>query len=1524
MSEWDTQRGGGQGSEASAWTRPPKPKRRWRRIALWVGGAVAVLLVLALILAPMVASRIAPGYIERAVDDAIPGSVEVRGLRLGWGGHTVVGPAVLFDDQGKRVGEVSADVPVGLWRIVTGRWWSRKRFDLGTVVIAADLDVVRGTDGTTNLERALGLDKPGKPSPKRKSGPAELPPGGIEEVRAVVRLDQVNATFTDHTAPAGSAAAQGLAVRGLVGDIAVDYTGSRRGLEVALKTDLQGTIRSGPGTGQAAGKQTILVNAKAELGRGYALKDADVTAKVGNLSTALVDLLGNFNGHLAATLGPTADLSLVAKGNAEQARAVLDFAAEGAAANVKLDYDGTRLALEEPGRVWVRDTGFIAGLDAAEPALQRAGELVRLANAPGVTVSLDALDVPLSAAQLTGGDLAGLLDLRGAKIGVTVRTDAAAGQVAIRPPAGAEGDAGAGGAGRWEPFEVQPLVVNLATEDLSQGIRLTADTAATIAGQNAGRLGVNVLAAGVLDGQGRPISGLPRINGEVRFTEIATRLVQPILEGMDLPVRLEEDVGPQLDVAVTAATSEGAAAPGGSGVASLPPTDITAHVASQNVNLSAALRVAAGAAQAAGDGIVLRIGSAGPLVRRLTAGNEGVAVGGKAGVEVSVRQMRLPIDGSAATLDGVFGDVRAEITDVAVEAEGQRIDVPRATIAALLPPNEGARATLDVRLAHVRNPFAVTGDLALPRLRQRWPLSEGTAPLEGLLRFEPRGRLRVEGAPGSLAVFVPALTGEPAGPADVQGHLTALARSLLGQRVDVSVEVAPDAAVAATDGPTPARITAGVYAASAAVEARAGLRPDALVLDQATALARLDPRDVDPVLAAISAEPGAAAPAGEPMRLAAPVTVRAEVEPVTVPLTRDATPDLSKLGEIAAVVSADEPLMIRNVAIGGVPDTVGVAGLRARATAPGGVAAASPAERSQMEISAEVGLNLLRQTDTGTQPLGTLSLTAGVPFDNAAKAMRIKSELKEISTAALDELLEQGGVLPGALGEQATVRVNMSRRTGYAMGLDTQVVAPRLLVKWTKLLIDDRTGKVRLAEPSEVTWTPDVAWLNAVAFAPAGVPARGDQVIGGPGGAAAQASAGAHLTEMAPVTLALDRFEAALPDAAAKPPTGPLRPGVFALNARATAPRLVMDPGDGRPAVTVQGITLETSNVPESSDVRFALRIAQVSGAGETSVMQGITGVVSRLADAAGNLTPDAAELTARGGVAGFPTALVDAVAQQGGLLTEALGPAVTLELRADRLSRHGGTIQADARSERATATLSGRIENNTFIQTGPTQITLLAITPRLVRELGGSLPLVATVEKTPRDEPGVVRMENISAPIDGDLSKLNGRVTVDPGVVNFTTHGGFASLLKLADQRQQGQLGRRLEPFVVNIRNGVASYDRFRLALGEFSVETSGSVDLVNGQMDIITYVPFFALTDEVAGALSTNLAGVLGALPGGIDRATMVPLRTRGSLSNPQTKVDADLFVKQFGETLLNTPGRILDDVLRGRLEDLVRPKK
>jgi hypothetical protein len=190
-------------------------------------------------------------------------------------------------------------------------------------------------------------------------------------------------------------------------------------------------------------------------------------------------------------------------------------------------------------------------------------------------------------------------------------------------------------------------------------------------------------------------------------------------------------------------------------------------------------------------------------------------------------------------------------------------------------------------------------------------------------------------------------------------------------------------------------------------------------------------------------------------------------------------------------------------------------------------------------------------------------------------------------------------------------------------------------------------------------------------------------------------------------------------------------------------------------------------------------------------------------------------------------------------------------------------------------------------------------------------LPAIGSFEKRKEDAPATISAYNLMVPVDGDLRKLNGRLVVDLGSAQFAASNAFSAILKATGQKQSTQIGQRLQPFEMNFKDGVGSYEKILLPLGEFRLGTSGSFDLVNKQMDVITYIPFGALTDEAAGKLNTGLGKLVGGIVPKIEEATMVPFRTRGSFENPKTEPDLEAFGKNFIDTV--RPDKLLKDIFK-----------
>ncbi|MEM1109864.1 MAG: hypothetical protein AAGH99_14360 [Planctomycetota bacterium] len=124
---------------------------RWT-VRLGVAGVLLVLLVVAL-LPTLVSTGAGKARIVAAVNDTLPGRVEVDGLNLGWVSGQSLEGVRLYDPEGGVVGSVDRVrlEDVGLIGLLRGTR------DMGIVAVEGiKLDLVEDELGRTNLDRALG------------------------------------------------------------------------------------------------------------------------------------------------------------------------------------------------------------------------------------------------------------------------------------------------------------------------------------------------------------------------------------------------------------------------------------------------------------------------------------------------------------------------------------------------------------------------------------------------------------------------------------------------------------------------------------------------------------------------------------------------------------------------------------------------------------------------------------------------------------------------------------------------------------------------------------------------------------------------------------------------------------------------------------------------------------------------------------------------------------------------------------------------------------------------------------------------------------------------------------------------------------------------------------------------------------------------------------------------------------------------------------------------------------------------
>ncbi|MDP1663259.1 MAG: hypothetical protein Q8L55_15195, partial [Phycisphaerales bacterium] len=464
---------------AAADTGVGAKKKSWlKRAAIGGGVGLVVLVAGGYVLIPIIASARAPGIIESAAADSIAGSVKVASASVGWGGPVTVKGLELRDPEGKLVGSFDLESSLGIWRVLGGL------SDLGTAKVSGRIDVVRTVNAsgtaTTNLERALAGKTPAAPKgPKGSGGAIVLPPMSLS-----LDVNGIDATYTEKDS-AGAEVGRA-AMKQLKGSVVVSMAGTATA-KVQLGAEFGETL-DGPMTGslKAAASVDGFVQGGA-LAAEKASVDATIDAKGAPIN--LIDALAGQGGLLSSALGKTADASVKVKGTLAALDADLQLASPNATADLGIKSDGvgadSRVRATRKGTLALKSLAFVERVPSVAAALTGAG--VSITRWPGATVSIDSLDVP------TGGERS---QWSGARLEVSAMTSGDV--VGTITRTGADGAAGAP-----EALVVRQVTLGVIAKDLVKGVDVIGFTGATIGGQSAGELDLNVQVSELIGADGK-------------------------------------------------------------------------------------------------------------------------------------------------------------------------------------------------------------------------------------------------------------------------------------------------------------------------------------------------------------------------------------------------------------------------------------------------------------------------------------------------------------------------------------------------------------------------------------------------------------------------------------------------------------------------------------------------------------------------------------------------------------------------------------------------------------------------------------------------------------------------------------------------------------------------------------------------------------------------------------------------------------------------------------------------------------
>jgi hypothetical protein len=746
-------------------------------------------------------------------------------------------------------------------------------------------------------------------------------------------------------------------------------------------------------------------------------------------------------------------------------------------------------------------------------------------------------------------------------------------------------------------------------------------------------------------------------------------------------------------------------------------------------------------------------------------------------------------------------------------------------------------------------------------------------------------------------------------------------------------------------------VTMSMAAQHTAVEVAAGVQEKLLDLTKATVVTTISPATVESLTETFLKD------SAQPPRLRQTTRATITVAPIKIPLTQSIfsgfKPDVANAPDASLTVALPDRTLVEGIVVANADGTsrdlgaVGVEKFMLSATFPPALLAGADAKWSK-QASAKLEGNILSGENEVLMTLGgdmTAKVSAAGPQDTfPLDSLRASLNLRQVAIGPVERLASQErGFISGAIGDVANLTVLLAvDAPETAKSLDDSTINVDATVDTPKLKIPEPVrlrmlpDRFAIGSPIKLTWDMDPRWLNMFLE-----PAK-TQTAALPGQpAAAPAQAAAKFTK--PATLRAEVTSLAIGRGTDR---GPLAPGIFGLEASALLPAIEMLAQDGSTILmdaTTMKITSRSSapaqpssqsgNQPNQQgqppqanagpvidlDISIASATVNRQGAAPARAEKMAVNVsLSKLSDAQGNVNAETATVDARGDLPVIPVPLLDILAKQDGMLTEALGPVAQANIRATQLSKTGGSLEFSAKSSRASAQVRGTIQNDVFATTAPLNVTILEVTPELTHRFLKGVPLIGAVKKTPQDQPATIIGNSLKVPLGGDLSKLNGQIVVDPGEASFEAGGDFANLLKALKSNTEGHGGKKLEPLTVDIANGIATYQRWSLPIGEFAVKTEGTVDLVNRKLDVITWLPIGSLTDEAAGLFKSG--GGLSQLFGGksqeeLATATMVPFRTRGTYENNRTEPDLELFAKEFVNTLKP------EDALKRGLEELLK---
>ncbi|GAB4385072.1 MAG: hypothetical protein Kow0022_09620 [Phycisphaerales bacterium] len=457
-----------------------------------------------------------------------------------------------------------------------------------------------------------------------------------------------------------------------------------------------------------------------------------------------------------------------------------------------------------------------------------------------------------------------------------------------------------------------------------------------------------------------------------------------------------------------------------------------------------------------------------------------------------------------------------------------------------------------------------------------------------------------------------------------------------------------------------------------------------------------------------------------------------------------------------------------------------------------------------------------------------------------------------LRSAWVDKALGSEDFYQGLIGASVAITADATHEQAHgATRFTVDIQAPRL-ASASKLSGTLRSGAIVLDQPYSATWTGDSAWLSR----------------------RLQSSLEDKAPSVdAPVRLALDLRQLTLPAATQRVPDV-----VLLLDLEARVPQIdITMPGGEKRSYRSLVVTARSNSDHSGINARIGADVTIAGGPASRAI--DVTAFVRALV-VHDVLTLDRAYVNADAVLRHIPTSVVDALAGTGGLLVDMLGSEVAIDdLKIRRAPAEGGTVSLTATSTNARAVIAGtitdaekdgRLVDGFLVVDSKSFLELSRISKELSARVFSYVPLVVRLQRDPNeDRPSRIRVNSMRLPLKGGLSEIEFSLLADLGSMKYTPGielpDGVSVPFGVAmpDLGGQREILARVQPFDITMAGGVIAYDRLKLPIGEFELDSRGTIDLVHRSRNLVAVVPLGELADE-----GLRLPGPIGNLAKGLLR--------------------------------------------------------